>query len=104
MFIFTRTEDDVIIETAQEVGRQSNGNYLLDPTGEPDMGRAAMSDTADITMYEVEEIPTGVEPEKYCYTEKDGFYKNPDYKEEYTTEQRLEALEQMMNEIILGEE
>ena len=57
-----------------------------------------------INAFEVQEISENIEIEKYCYTENDGFYKNPDYKEEYTTEQRLEALEQMMNELILGEE
>lgn len=104
MFIFTRTEDDVIIETAQEVGRQSNGNYLLDPTGQPDMGRLAIPDREDIAMYEVEEIQEGVEVEKYCYTETQGFFKNPNYRQYYSPEDRIEMLEQMMNEMILGEE
>ena len=30
-------------------------------------------------IYDVNEIPEGVEIEKYCYTEADGFYKNPNY-------------------------
>lgn len=30
-------------------------------------------------VYEVSEIPEGIEAEKYCYTKKDGFYKNPNY-------------------------
>ena len=30
-------------------------------------------------IYDVNEIPEGIEVEKCCYTEKDGFYKNPNY-------------------------
>lgn len=81
MFIFIRNSDNSIIETARNVGRQSNGNYLLDPTGEPDMGRSAIPQNIGIDMYEVAEIPEGVEVEKYCYTEANGFYENPNYVE-----------------------
>ena len=31
------------------------------------------------TMYEVEKIPENIEPYKYCYTEADGFYENPNW-------------------------
>ena len=32
-------------------------------------------------VHEVETVPDGVEPEKYCYTVEQGFYLNPDWKE-----------------------
>lgn len=55
-----------------------------------------------ISAFEVE-LPEKVEPQKYCYTEKEGFYKNEEYREYYSNEQRIQALEEMMNELILGE-
>lgn len=54
-------------------------------------------------VFEVAELPEKVEPQKYCYTEKKGFYKNEEYREYYSNEQRIQALEEMMNELILGE-
>jgi len=54
--------------------------------------------------FEVQEVPANVEEQKYCYTEENGFYKNPNYRVYYSTEDRLQMLEEMMNEIILGEE
>ena len=36
---------------------------------------------ADFGLYEVETVPDDFEPNKYCYTEEQGFYLNPDYKE-----------------------
>lgn len=53
------------------------------------------------TLHQVE-VPNNVEPQKYCYTEKDGFYKNTDYKVFYTNEERISALEDMLNEMVLG--
>lgn len=32
-----------------------------------------------VTVYEKEEIPFNFIPDKYCYTEADGFYINPNY-------------------------
>lgn len=111
MFILTRKPNEeektenVILEIAQEVGKQENGNYLLDPLHDEDNnGRVAIPEQFIEKVVEVEEIPEGVEPYKYCYSEEDGFYKNPDYKKYYSTEERLEMVEQMMNELILGEE
>ena len=33
----------------------------------------------DVVTFKVEEIPENIEPYKYCYTEADGFYENPDW-------------------------
>ena len=48
MYIFTKKDDNVIIEKCENLEEQSNGNYLLDPTGEPDMGRVAIPKSNDI--------------------------------------------------------
>lgn len=34
---------------------------------------------ADFGLHEVDSIPKDFEPNKYCYTEEQGFYINPDY-------------------------
>lgn len=100
MYIFTRKEDNVIIETANELARWDNGYYLLDPLHDANNnGRVAIPNTDDIKMYEVEEIPEEVEIEKYCYTEKDGFYKNENYVEYKTPEQQMEELNQQITEL-----
>ena len=36
---------------------------------------------ADFGLHEVEPVPDDFEPNKYCYTEEQGFYLNPDWKE-----------------------
>lgn len=54
-----------------------------------------------INVYEVE-IPSNVELQKYCYTSEQGFYKNENYKEHYSLEEQVSALEDMVNELILG--
>ena len=49
---------------------------------------------------EVTDIPEEVEPHKYCYTENDGFYLNPDYVEPAKpTEERVIELEQQVAEL-----
>lgn len=41
---------------------------------------------ADFGLYDVEALPDDFEPNKYCYTETDGFYLNPDFKDPEQTE------------------
>ena len=62
-------------------------------------------DTAD--GIPVKSIPDGVELLKWCYTAENGFYENPDYtppiipdEPVITTEQRLTAAENAIEEII----
>lgn len=33
-----------------------------------------------VNLYEQKKIPKDITPYKYCYSDKVGFYKNPDYK------------------------
>ena len=47
-------------------------------------------------------VPDYVEEQKYCYDENEGFYSNPNYVYYYSNEERLSAVEDMMNEILLG--
>ena len=36
---------------------------------------------ADFGLHEIDSLPDDFESNKYCYTEEQGFYLNPDYKE-----------------------
>lgn len=51
-------------------------------------------------IYEVESIPENVKPIKYCYV-NDTFSENPNYKEVYSSEDRISALEDVVN-MLLG--
>lgn len=45
---------------------------------------------ADFGLHQVDNLPMDFEPNKYCYTEAEGFYNNPDYVESeqlYTLEE-----------------
>lgn len=51
-----------------------------------------------INVFEVEEIPEGVQVAKYCYTEEKGFYKNENWKEpKEPIETRLELVEERVS-------
>lgn len=96
MYIITDKEN-VIIHTSETIGYQENGNILLN-NGELAIAKAP---NEKIGVYEVETIEEGVTPAKYCYTEEKGFYKNENYREYYSQEDRISALEDTVN-IILG--
>lgn len=98
MFIIT-DKNNVIMHISATKNIQEGTGYLL-----VDNDTLAIPTQLYKEVYEIETMPENIEPQKYCYTEKDGFYKNPDYKEYYSLEDRMITMEQMMNEMILGEE
>ena len=53
---------------------------------------------ADFGLYEVETLPDDFEPNKYCYTEADGFYLNPDYEEPVSPEEQS-VIDGVMQEV-----
>ena len=53
---------------------------------------------ADFGLYEVEVLPEDFEPNKYCYTETDGFYLNPDYEEPVSPEEQS-VIDSIMQEV-----
>ena len=89
-------KDDVVIALSNSCNDNKEYRNL-----ELDDFNIAYAPDEEFNVYQVE-VPSEVEPSKYCYTEKDGFYVNPNYTYTYTEEERLSALEDMMNEIILG--
>ena len=52
-------------------------------------------------IYSVESIPEDVAPIRYCYNNEENFYLNPRYKENYSLEEKVSALEDAVN-LLLG--
>ena len=72
-YILTAKDDHRIMHISDDLGYQSNGNYLI-------YGGELAVPPILADMAEVESVPEGVEPEKWCFA--DGkFYANPNYVE-----------------------
>ena len=74
MFIITKKEDNEILMMGMELDYMENGYPRL-----VDYDVAFYPEYIDV--HEVSEVVEGVEIHKYCYTEEDGFYPNPNYVE-----------------------
>ncbi len=88
-------KDDVVIHISETIGYQENGNVLVDN------GELAIAKPLVKEINEVENIEENIVEAKYCYTKEKGFYKNENYKEYYSEEQRISALEDTVN-MLLG--
>lgn len=93
MYIITDKEN-IIIKISETIGYQSNGNILVND------GTLAIAKLLVNKVYEVDEIPEEIEEVKYCYTEEKGFYKNENYKEYYSNEERISSLEDVVNTLL----
>lgn len=62
--------NQVIIEKGGDYELLSNGHKL---------NNCVYHSSLDLTVVEVEEVPSNVIPQKYCYSEVEGFYPNPNY-------------------------
>ena len=49
-----------------------------------------------------EEIDNKYNSHKYCYTEEKGFYIDPNWRPYYPTEERVAALEDAVNSLLIG--
>lgn len=61
----------------------------------------ANKELSGITMIEVAEIPEGVEAEKYKYIDGE-FLENEEYVEYHSEQERIEALEDIVNMLLMG--
>lgn len=61
----------------------------------------ANKELSGITMIEVTEIPYFVEPQKYKYVDE-VFVENEDYVEYHNEQDRISALEDMVNMLLMG--
>lgn len=93
------TENDVIINISDTLDYQSNGNPLVN-NGTLAIAKPLVKEIFEYT----EEIPSKITPDKYCYTVERGFYKNPNFKQYYSIEDRVSVLEDMVNMLLIGEE
>ena len=93
MFIVTNKTTNAVQGYSKTIHYWSNGYPVLD-----DIPCAYVKDTANV--YEVSEIPEGVTAYKYCYTEADGFYLNPDWIEPeqlYTLDEAAQIIASEVN-------
>lgn len=77
MILITEKNDNRIIMMGNGITYLDNGYPML-----IDKGVAFPSEM--VNAIEVSEIPSEVIEEKYCYTETDGFYTNPNWEEPNT--------------------
>ena len=84
MFIVTVKENSAISPSeilcmGSRLGYLENGYpHLIDEN------LSFVNDSVDV--FDVESVPEGIEPTKYCYTPEKGFYENPNYIEPVGTE------------------
>ena len=72
-YVLTDKDDHRIMHMSDDLGYQSNGNYLI-------YGGELAVPPILADMAEVQSVPEGVEPEKWCYADGE-FYANPNYVE-----------------------
>lgn len=89
-------KDNVIIEISETLNRQEETNYYL-----VNNDTLAIPDTFVNKVYGKLDVPEGVVPARYCYDGKE-FTKNENYVEHYSEEDRISALEDMVNMLLLG--
>ena len=77
MRIITDTETSILIAIGTFKEYWDNGYPIITDSN----GNDCAYPTNDTTMYEVDSVPDGVEPGKYCYTSERGFFENPNYVE-----------------------
>lgn len=95
MYIITSKNNKILV-ISSTLEYLSNGNALVKN------GTLAIAKYLIGNIYEKVEtdIPTEVIPNKYCYTEAEGFYIDPNWIESYTEEDRISALEDMVNNLL----
>lgn len=76
MFIITTKEDNsnIVMMIGEALDYMSNGYPRL-------VNENVAFPIDMVNIHEVLEVPTEVIPDKYCYTEADGFYINPNWVE-----------------------
>ena len=75
MFIITEKEHNIIIMMGKELD-------YMEVNGYPRLVEEDVAfPTEMVNVHEVETVPEEVEDGKYCYTEAEGFYANPDWRE-----------------------
>lgn len=87
---------DVVIHISDTIGYQENGNVLVDND------TLAIAKPLVKEVYEVDTVDEGVCEQKYCYTEADGFYVNPNYVEPVDSNAEMEQLKEQVTNLQLA--
>lgn len=74
MYIITNKRDNVILGMGERLGYMSNGYPRL-------LDKNIAFVTEQVNVNEVENVPSEVSVDKYCYTTEKGFYINPGWVE-----------------------
>ena len=74
MIIVINKIDNVFIAFGEKLNYMNNGYPRL-------VNENVAFPTEMVNVFEEVTIPSGVEPNKYCYTESEGFTENPNYVE-----------------------
>lgn len=74
MYIITSKHDNSLIELGNGLIYLDNGYPCL-------IDKNISFIPSEIVINETADVPQGVEPVKYCYTEAEGFYPNPNWHE-----------------------
>ena len=80
MYILTNKNIAFISGEEIEKGRWEN-DRLMDTYRIKNGNNYQYAVIADFKLYEVENLPKDFEPNKYCYTEENGFVLNPEYQD-----------------------
>lgn len=88
-------KDNRIGAIREEISYEENGNVLIGDN-------QAIGFWLVGGVYDAAEIPEGVEEEKYCYTEEQGFYINENYVEPVDERSEIEQLKEQITELQLA--
>jgi len=97
MYILVK-EENIILNISETLNRQEGTNYYL-----INNDNEAIPTEFVKNVYEIKEVPLNIKAEEYCYDGKE-FTKNPNYIEYYSEEDRISALEDIVNMILIGGE
>lgn len=96
MYILTNNKNEIIAisNTCERI--EEYRNIKLDDHN------IAYAPDETINIYEVDTVDEGVTEQKYCYTEADGFYVNPNYVEPVDENAEMEALKEQVTNLQLA--
>lgn len=81
------TDDNKIVVAIGQVAEMTENGVQVD-------GGTIYGSHLNLTVSNVESIPQGVSPQKYCYASESGFTLNPDYVEIKTPQQEIAELKE----------
>lgn len=82
--------ENVVLFASSTLDYQENGNALIN------YGTLAIPSDLFAKIVEVEEIPEDWKENKYCYSDDNEFYLNPNYQEGINSEEEFENLKNEM--------